>query len=351
MTVQARIGIDRKSFSLDVDVTCEPGEVVALLGPNGSGKTTVLRCIAGLLPIDEGRITLDGTVVDDPSNDVFVSTEDRRVGYVFQHYALFPHLTIRQNIEFGPRSRGSADASRIAESWLERLALLDVADRRPTSVSGGQAQRCALGRALATDPAVLLLDEPLAALDAGTRSDVRAHLRTHLRSFDRGTLLVTHDPLDALVLADRVVVIEEGRVVQRGSVAEVTARPLTRYVASLMGVTLIRGRAQDGVVDCLDGGRLISATTDAHGDVVALVRPQAVSLHATRPSGSPRNVWAGTISDIAVLADVVRVTVAGPPTLVAAVTPAAVVELGLVVGGRVWVSIKAAEVDVYPSMR
>lgn len=348
MTVQARIGLDRSTFSLDVELACGPGEVVALLGPNGSGKTTVLRCIAGLLALDAGRIELGGRVVDDPAHDVFVRTEDRRVGMVFQHNALFPHLTIRQNIEFGPRSRRAGDPQARADHWVQRLNLGDVAERRPGEVSGGQAQRCALGRALASDPNALLLDEPLAALDVGTRAQVRSELRTHLRAFERGCLLVTHDPLDALILADRIVVIERGRVVQRGSVAEVAARPMTEYVAALMGVSLIRGRASDGVIECDGGGTLVSANADAHGSVVALVRPQAVSLHANRPEGSPRNVWSATVTDVVTHVDVVRVTLAGPPTVVAAVTTSAFTELGLQIGAPVWLSIKATDIEVYP---
>ena len=201
------------TFRLDVELTTKSGETVAVLGPNGSGKTTLFRCLAGLLPIDGGRIELDGEPLDDPAHDVFVRPERRPVAVVFQDYLLFPNLTALENVAFGLRARGvaKAEARARATAWLERVGLADHAHHRPRALSGGQAQRVALARALATEPRLLLLDEPLAALDAGTRGDVRRDLRRHLATFDGVRLLVTHDPVDAYALADRVVILEAGQ--------------------------------------------------------------------------------------------------------------------------------------------
>src|SRR5690606_23995610 len=225
---------------LDVSLRVAAGEVVALLGPNGAGKTTALRALAGLRPLDAGRIALGDTVLDDPAAGVFVPPDRRPVGVVFQDYLLFPHLSVMDNVAFGLRCRGArrAEARRAAVEWLDRVGLAAQAARRPRDLSGGQAQRVALARALAVHPRLLLLDEPLAALDARIRLETRAHLQRRLRDQQAAPLLVTHDPLDAMVLADRVVVVEDGRVVQEGDAAEITRRPRTDYVARLAGLNL-----------------------------------------------------------------------------------------------------------------
>lgn len=347
MTVDARIKTQVGSFELDAAITCAPGETVALLGPNGAGKSTVLRAIAGLQPISGGAITVGDIVVDDPGSGTFIPAERRRVGVVFQDYVLFPHMTVRENVQFGPRSTGRDLAG--ADHWLEVLGVSDLADRKPPQLSGGQAQRVALARALATDPHLLLMDEPLAALDAATRMDVRGHLRHHLAEFGQGTLIVTHDPLDALVLADRIVVLEGGRVTQEGPAAQVASMPRTSYLAALLGVTLLRGRAGSGVVLCDEGGRLVVSDTGTIGEVIALVRPQAISLHRERPEGSARNTWHATVTHLDVQGDQVRVGLEGPPPLVAAVTPAAVADLGITPGQRIWASLKATDISIHPA--
>ncbi len=347
MSVSARIVTRVGSFTLDASITCAPGETVALLGPNGAGKSTVLRTIAGLQSLSAGCITVGDTVVDDPAAGVFVPAERRRVGVVFQDYALFPHMTVRENVEFGPRSTGLPVTA--ARHWLEVLGVAHLADRRPPQLSGGQSQRVALARALATEPHLLLMDEPLAALDAATRMEVRGHLRHHLAEYRQGTLLVTHDPLDALVLADRIVVLEDGRVTQEGTTAQVAAQPRTDYLAALLGVTLLRGRATGGVVACEGGGRLVVSDTTVSEEVIALVRPQAISLHRERPEGSARNTWHTTVTGLEVQGDQVRVSLAGPPPLVAAVTPAAVADLGITLGAEVWASLKATDISVHPA--
>ncbi|WP_240917739.1 ABC transporter ATP-binding protein [Phycicoccus sp. HDW14] len=257
----------RGPFTLRAAVTAAAGEVVAVLGPNGSGKSTLLGALAGLVPLSAGRVTLDGSVFDDATDGTFVEAAQRPVGFVFQDYRLFPHLSVLDNVAFSPHVRGmSRGAARaVAAGWLDRLGLAELARRRPDRLSGGQAQRVALARALAGDPSLLLLDEPLSALDARTRLDVQTELRTHLADFPGPCLLVTHDPLEALVLADRLVVLEEGRVVQEGSPAEVARRPATEYVARLVGLNLYPGTADGPTVTLEAGGRSSCPTTRSAG--------------------------------------------------------------------------------------
>jgi molybdate transport system ATP-binding protein len=346
--------VDNGTFRLDVAFTVAPGEVLGVLGPNGAGKSTLLRALAGLIALTDGAITLGDTAIDVPNDDVFVPAERRPIGLVFQDYRLFPHLTVRDNIAFAPRSRGRRrDARAAADRWLQRLDLVEFAERKPGQLSGGQAQRVALARALAAEPELLLLDEPLAALDARTRLDVRATLTKQLRAFPKPTLLVTHDPLDAMVMTDRLLVIEDGRVVQAGSPAEVARRPATQYVARLVGLNLYAGdRAADGRVELHDGGVLIATGTDDRpaptGPVLIALRPSAVALHTSAPlDASPRNVWSGTVTGLELLTDRVRVRVESTPTVLVDVTAAAVAELRLVEGDVVWMSAKATDIDVY----
>jgi molybdate transport system ATP-binding protein len=348
MTVDLDCTIDRGDFRLELATVLEPGTVVAVLGPNGAGKSTLLRAIAGLQPIERGRIEIGGRLVDDGST-TFVAPRERSVGVVFQDYALFPHLDVLDNVAFGPRSRGAgrARARELARDQLGRLGIGDLADRRPAAISGGPAQRVALARALAPSPDVLLLDEPMAALDAETREGVRVELETQLSAFAGCTVLVTHEPLDAMLLADRVLVIEGGRIVQEGEPAQLASRPLTDYVARLMGVTLLRGTADAGAVQLDSGGVLHAADHGVGGRALAVVRPESVTIHRHRPEGSARNVWPAVVASLQPAHDRVRVALDGQPSVVAAVTPAAVAELGLARGTSVWLSVKAVDVDVY----
>ena len=349
--LHAAIEVHLGPFELDIELHVDDGEVVALLGPNGAGKTTALRAIAGLQPLDHGRITLDGTVLDDPAADVFVPTADRPIGVVFQDYLLFPRLTALDNIAFGLRARGhdKASARTQARRWLERFALTDHAHARPRTLSGGQAQRVALARALATDPRLLLLDEPLAALDAGTRVEVRTELRRHLATFAGARLLITHDPVDALVLADRLVIIEGGHITQSGLPAEVTARPASRYVAQLVGINLLHGTAAGDHTVRLDTGAELTVADPLPGpDVAVAIRPQAIALHRHQPEGSPRNTWTSTVTDLEIDRDRVRVTLTGPVPVTAEITPAAVAELDLTPGTTVWATVKAVDLTTYP---
>jgi len=331
-------------------VTVEEGEVVALLGPNGAGKTTLLRALAGLVPFRSGFVRLDGKVLEDPAQRLYVPTERRPIGFVFQDYLLFPHLTVLENVAFGLRSRAVPRqvAAERATRWLERVGLQGYAGARPAELSGGQRQRVALARALAPDPRLLLLDEPLAALDATTRADVRRDLKRHLESFQGIRLVVTHDPLEAVALADRLIVMEQGHLVQTGTAVEVTEHPRSQYVADLVGVNLLRGKADQGSVR-LSGGQVLAAAGAERGDVFVVVHPRAVAIHRTHPEGSPRNVWSGRASSIELMGNRVRVRIDGEVPLVAEVTPAALRDLNLVEGGEVWLSFKATDVGVYPA--
>jgi molybdate transport system ATP-binding protein len=337
-------------FHLDIELHVDDGEVVALLGPNGAGKTTVLRAIAGLRPIDRGRLLLDGITLDDAATDTFVPTEQRPIGVVFQDYLLFPRLTALDNVAFGLRSRGldRAHARARAQEWLDRFQLGGHAGDKPRTLSGGQAQRVALARALATDPRLLLLDEPLAALDASTRLQIRTELRRHLATFAGARLLITHDPVDAIVLADRLVIIEDGHVTQSGTPGTIVARPGTHYVAQLIGINLLHATATGEHTVRLDTGAQLTLADPVPGpDVAISIRPQAIALHRHEPDSSARNTWSATVADLEADRDRVRVTLAGPVPATAEVTPAAVADLDLAPGTAVWATVKAVDLTAY----
>ncbi|MCP2296952.1 molybdate transport system ATP-binding protein [Nocardia amikacinitolerans] len=349
MTLTAELRVSRGSFDLELPLRVEPGEVVALLGPNGAGKTTALRALAGLIALTGGHIRLDDHTWDAPPS-VFVPAERREVGVVFQDYLLFAHLSALDNIAFGLRARGMrrAPARERAEKWLARVGLTDIGQRRPRALSGGQAQRVALARALVTEPQLLLLDEPLAALDASTRLHVRSDLAHHLRDYPGHTVLVTHDPLDAMVLADRLVILEDGAIVQQGAPAEVAARPRSDYVAHLMGLNLYRGTARGTRVE-LDGGGTLTIVEPTDGPVYVAFAPHAVGLHPDQPVGSPRNSWPVTITGIEQHAHTTRVRLDGTPPVLADITPATVAQLRLHPGQRLWAAVKATETRSYPA--
>ncbi|MEU6077932.1 ABC transporter ATP-binding protein [Micromonospora sp. NPDC047074] len=348
--LDAHLVVDRGGFRLDVPLRVAAGEVVALLGPNGAGKTTALRALAGLLPLTAGHLTLDGVDLDRPGRRAWTPTERRPIGVVFQDYLLFPHLRAWENVAFGPRRHGAdrRTARETAHAWLDRVGLAEHAHRRPRQLSGGQAQRVALARALAVAPALLLLDEPLAALDARTRLDTRAELHRHLVAHPGATLLVTHDPLDALVLADRLVVVEEGRVVQEGDGATVAARPRTDYVARLVGLNLCRGHADGHRVRITDGLTLTVADR-LDGEAFVAFRPSAVALHPARPAGNVRNTWTATVAGVQRHGDYLRVALDGPIETAADVTPAAAARLALTPGQQVWAVVDAAQTHAYPA--
>ncbi len=339
----------------DLDLTARveaaPGEMVVLVGPNGAGKSTLLRAIAGLIPIDSGCIKLDGEVLDDPERAKFAESRQRSIGVVFQDRLLFEHLSALENVAFGLRSRGArrADARRTASEWLARFGLASFASARPTELSGGQAQRVALARALAFEPRLLLLDEPLAALDATTHAEVRRDLRRHLATLDIPKIMVTHDPVEAISLGDRIVVLEAGRVTQSGSPDDVRVRPRSRYVADLVGINLLRGVLAGGAIE-LAGGHTVAVAADSSqgGAVAATLHPRAITIHRERPMGSARNTWQTTIDDVDDEGERVRVRVGVPVPLAVEVTPSACAELGLRAGLVCWISFKATEVSLLP---
>lgn len=343
--LDAHLVVDRGTFRLDVTLRAAPGDVVALLGPNGAGKTTALRALAGLVPLTGGRLRLDGVELDR------TPPESRPVGVVFQDYLLFPHLSALDNVAFGPRCRGArkAEARAAAAEWLDRMGLAGHAGAKPRKLSGGQAQRVALARALATNPRLLLLDEPLAALDARTRLDVRAQLRRHLAEFEAVAVLVTHDPLDAMVLADHLVVIEDGGVVQEGTPGHVARHPRTDYIAHLVGLNLYQGRA-DGHTVRVDAGPAVVTTEDLTGPVFVAFPPSAVSLHRERPTASSaRNVWQCEVAGLETHGDQIRADLTGELPLTADLTTVAAAELDLHPGATVWAAVKAAQTHAYPA--
>ncbi len=351
MTVNAHIELQLGTLQLDVQVEVQRGETLAILGPNGAGKSTVLRCLAGLTPVDSGCIELGGVVVDKPAASIFVRPEHRSIGFVFQDYRLFTHMTVLENVAFGLRSRnvpkGSA-RSRAALS-LDRLGLSEYANQRPHVLSGGQAQRVALARALVTDPTLVLLDEPLAALDAGIRHTVRRDLKQQLDAVDGPRIIVTHDPVDVFSLAGRVAILDGGRVVQAGTLAEVTARPRSRYVADLIGVNLVSGTVSNGVMTTPSGAHVV-VDSAISGDCFAVLRPQSISI-LTSPSAesSNRNTWPVTISQTYRFGDRVRVAADGILPLTAEVTLSAVESLALQPGSQVYFSAKATDIETYPA--
>ncbi len=331
---------------VDVDLVVAPGETVALVGPNGAGKSTVLAAVAGLLRPDEVVVKVGDRVLAGPGT--WVPPHRRSVALLAQAPLLFPHLNVRDNVAFGPRSRGDGAARAVADRWLDELGLTDLARRRPAELSGGQAQRVALARALASEPAVILLDEPLAALDAPSVPELRRVVRRVLA--DRTAIVVTHDPVDALVLADRTVVVESGRIVDAGPSRDVLAHPRSAFGAALSGVNLVEGSAiGPDTVQSADGPPVtgLPARALVAGEpAMATFAPSAIALHRAPPDGSPRNVWRGRVTHLEQRGGTCRVEVGG---VLVDVTPAAVADLGIEPGAEMWLSLKATEVTVYPA--
>ncbi len=348
MNLHARFATQVGSLHLECDIRAEADTTVAVLGPNGAGKSTLLRVIAGLHRVDTGHVHLGDDVFDDTDAGRWMTPEERRVGFVFQDHGLFPHMTVLDNVAFGLRSRGvfRTTAREQARAWLERVDLASYASNRPSALSGGQTQRAALARALVTEPRVLLLDEPLAAVDASGKLDLRRALREHLRTFSGVRILVTHDPLEAASLAERVVILEDGRVTQEGEFSDVTARPRSAWIARMAGLNLLRGVVTDDVL-LLEGGTAITVATDVRGPALATIHPRAVALYRRVPEGSPRNVLKGRVANVDPEGDRWRIQIDGPVPLVAEVTPVGGGELHLADGGDIFASVKATEIDVY----
>lgn len=349
MSLQLQFGLTRGSLSLDLALDVADGETLALVGPNGAGKSSCLLAIAGLLRIDRGHIAFGDERLDDGTQGAFVPPERRGVGFLFQDHLLFPHRTVEDNVAYGLRARGHSrrEANEQAQRWLARVGLSDRGGVLPRELSGGQAQRVALARALASEPRVLLLDEPLAAVDVSARQSLRRVLREHLRSFAGPRLLVTHDATDAFALADRIAVLEAGRIVQVGSAAEIGSRPKSRYVADLVGLNCFRGTLHDGRLTLGSGAHLVVVSSH-EGAALATAHPRTVALFLERPLGSPRNCWQAEVLAVEGAQGSVRIQLGGEIPVVAEVTEGSVEGLGLQVGTRVWVAIKATEIRVEP---
>jgi molybdate transport system ATP-binding protein len=344
----AHVVVRRPEHVLDVTIKAEPGDVIAVVGPNGSGKTTMLRALAGLLPLSEGFVRYDGVPWDEDGHRV--SVQDRRTGMLFQDILLFPHLTARQNVAFGPRSRGAHRAASLdaADRWLDRIGMSEYADRKPGQLSGGQAQRVALARALASDPVMLLLDEPMASLDVGVAMSLRIELAKHLREYGGISFLVTHDAVDVQTIATRVIVLENGKIAQQGAPPEVARAPRTEHVAQLVGLNVLRGHSTGTAVH-LDSGEELVSVTPYDGKVLACFRPSAVTLTAEEPTGSARNRWKGRVLSVVSHGEVTRVHLSAAGGILADVTPESVVRLGLEPGREAWAAVKASEVQIHPA--
>ncbi|MFD4320849.1 ABC transporter permease [Streptomyces sp. NPDC058548] len=346
---------DTERWALHAEVTgfnhltldADPGTTIAVVGPNGAGKTTLLRALLGLTPRAHADLRLG-------DEDVTALPPHRRhVAWVPQDGALFPHMSALANTAYGLRAQGvaRAEARREAQTWLDRLGVGPLAHRRPTQLSGGQAQRVALARALAARPRLLVLDEPLAALDQTTRAHVRHTLRTHLTGFGGVCLIVTHDPVEAVSLADRVLVLDEGRALQDAAPVEVTRHPRSPWVARMLGRNAWPGTATAEGLALDGGGTLVATDPPPPGTpALAIVAPEAVSVHREKPEGSPRNVWPGTVREITTSGSRLRVLITSDraPDLVAEITPQSAAELGLADGVSVWTSVKATETTIVP---
>ena len=337
---------------LDAALSAADGAVVAVLGPNGAGKTTVLHALAGLVPLDGGHVRVDGRTWADAHGRLAPS--QRAVGMLAADHLLFPHLSARANVAFGPRSRGTGrrEAHARADRELDALGVADLADRRPDALSHGQAQRVALARALATDPRLLLLDEPLSALDPATRPHVRATLAARLRAYGGVTVVVTHDPLDALTLADHLVFVEDGRVVQEGTPVEVVDRPRDPYVAQVVGLNLYPGTTDDGATVTTPLGAVVTGGHEHRGPSWVAFAPSAVALYPEQPHGSTRNTWPVRVASVELLGQTARVrlqTGDSDLALLAEVTAGSVAALRLQPGTALWAGVKATEVTAYPS--
>ncbi|MGU3650203.1 sulfate/molybdate ABC transporter ATP-binding protein [Mycolicibacterium sp. A43C] len=354
----ARVTAGLRRRGIEFDVSLADGEVLAVLGPNGAGKSTLLMMIAGLLRPDSGRIELGETVLTDATAGTFVPPHARGIAMLSQQAMLFPHMTAEANVAYAPRCRGlSRSAAREqARQWLTAVDAMELAARRPAELSGGQAQRIAVARALAAEPRLLLLDEPMAALDVTAAPAMRRLLREVLRESGRTAIIVTHDLLDALALADTVVVIDDGHVVESGNVREVLSEPRSDFAARIAGVNLVSGVLSEPGVLRTAWGQTISGLGELEvGSAgVALFRPAAVAVHLSAPHASPRNIVQVQIAELDIHGSTVRVRGAEQPDggtgLAADITPAAAAELDLEVGQRVYFVMKTQEVQLHPAL-
>jgi molybdate transport system ATP-binding protein len=346
------VALRRGALALEVAVAVEPGAGLALVGPSGAGKTTLLRIVAGLERPDRGRVVCDGDVWVDTEAGIALAPERRRCGLVFQHYALFDHLSARDNVAYGLFALPRAERRRRADELLERFGLADRADARPAELSGGERQRAAVARALAPEPRALLLDEPLSALDARTRAAAGRELAAALADAGVPVVLVTHDFEEAAVLADRIGVLDAGRLAQVGAPGELLAEPASALVADLTGAVVLTGTAragEDGLTAiALDGGGEITSVDEARGPVAVRVQPWEIALEPPDAlhAGSAQNRVVAAIASIRPVGNRVRVGLAAPQPLTAEITETSLRRLGLARGDRVAATWKAAATRV-----
>lgn len=354
MVLDAHLVARRGGLRLEAVLSVDPGETVALLGPSGAGKTTAIRLLAGVDSLDDGHVRLDAATLDEPRRATFVPPHRRPVGWVPQGGGLLPHLRVVDNVAFPLRSRGVKSPRALAEAleWLDCLGLVDRADALPARLSGGEARRVAIARALAAQPRLLLLDEPFTGLDLEGRVGVRRAVREAWSASEAIRVLVAHEPVDALSLADRIVVIEDGAVVQVGTPTDLCERPRTTYIAELAGLNLVRGvmlieeghpavRSEDGTLQVAEPGE---------GPVLATFRPSAVALFTEAPAGSPRNVLEGQVSEMVPTGERVRIRIESHPSVVAELTRDAAASLELRPGDHVYAVVKATEIQVTPAL-
>jgi len=352
--LRAEVKLHRGSLELDAALAVGAGECLALVGPSGAGKSTLLRILAGLIRPDSGCVELGGETWLGDGRATAVPAERRRVGFVFQDYALFPRMSAWRNVAYGIRAGSRSERRSRALGLLERFGMAERADARPAELSGGERQRVALARALATDPRLLLLDEPLSALDARTRAVASAELAELLRSTDIPAVIVTHDFAEAALLAGRVAVLDRGRIVQEGSAAELAAAPASAFVADLSGAVVLRGTARPGAGGLtgveLDGGGTLASTDAGSGRVAASVFPWEIELGPARPdaAGSSLNHLPGEVTAVTEFGNRARVGLRVPQPLAAEITSASVERLGICVGARVEASWKATATRLAP---
>jgi molybdate transport system ATP-binding protein len=343
-----------RDIELDIELEVDPATCLALAGPSGAGKTTVLRTVAGLHHPGHGVVSIDGERWLDTAAGIDVEPERRRCGFLFQEYALFPHLSAERNVAFGIRGVPAAERRRRAMELLERFAVDRLADARPSSLSGGERQRVALARALAPQPRVLLLDEPLAALDAQTRARAGRELGLALRDAGVPTILVTHDFGEAALLGDEVCVMDRGRVVQRGPAGELSARPASSFVADFAGAVVLAGRAAPepgGLTRVeLEGGGIVRSTDRVDGSVGVSMFPWEISIELAGEarSGSALNRLRAEITSLTTVGNRVRVGLAAAQTMVAEVTAESVEGLDLRPGSVVDAVWKATATRLVP---
>ena len=358
VALQAQLVVRRGAFILDAELQVKPGEVLALLGPNGSGKSTLLAALAGLLLPESGTVTVSGRTLTrrrGAARRVTVPPEHRGIGLLGQDPLLFPHLSVLDNVGFGSRSQGvrKAQARREGKAWLAAVGLDGFEQRRPAELSGGQQQRVAIARALAAGPHALLLDEPMAALDVQTASLMRQLLRERLAETGMATVLVTHDVLDAIVLADRVAILDNGRIVDEGPKARVLGEPRNQFIAALAGINLVNGVADSEGLRLPDGRRFVghcerSPRPVAGADTAAIFRPSAVSVCTTaQAEPGQANQWVATIASLESSSGGVRLRLVDDPNIVVELPPVRVAELGLGSGMRVWLAVDPADIVIF----